>query len=299
MKKLIHLLKWSLLVTLSLAVLIIIGLNVFSPSLNGTDDSARKYFNERDIRCAIHYIPSGQHNLRVIETGRSDPEAPLILFIHGAPGNWAAFRGYLADPGLRQRARLLSMDRIGYGQTSLGQSEKNIRPHAMSCLDIVNYFQPKSVILISHSYGGPIAAMATTIHGEYIGSHLMISPVIDPDNEKIIFGTQLINTQFFRAILPDFINVASDEKFSHAEALCEISDIWERITVPTIHMHAPNDKIAPYAENVAFSLKHINHGILEVVTVEDRDHFIPWNARDIVTSYIHYLLDPKVKNIPQ
>ena len=44
-----------------------------------------------------------------------DPNKPGIIFIHGTPGGWQAFQGYLADPQLQQDFFMVSVDRPGWG----------------------------------------------------------------------------------------------------------------------------------------------------------------------------------------
>lgn len=51
-------------------------------------------------------------------TSVTSPQTQVqILFIHGSPGSKEGYSAYLEHPDLRKRADLVSIDRLGYGES--------------------------------------------------------------------------------------------------------------------------------------------------------------------------------------
>ena len=217
-------------------VLAIITANVMAFQFNGSDQSARDFFQPLNVPFRIEKIQHEGQTIRYVETGLQKPNSPLILFIHGAPGSWGAFKGYLADYELKQVARLISMDRLGYGNSNRGQAVTDIKKHVEAALAIINRYEASEVYIVGHSYGGPIVGNLAANYPNQIKGALMIAPLIDPDNEPVRWYAHLCNLKILRPFLPAYINVATKEKMTHSQALENISNDWSKIEVPVIHL---------------------------------------------------------------
>jgi len=255
----------------------IISINALGPFFNSTDFAINKFFQTLQTEYTIHRIDFKDKQIRFVETGLVADDSPLILFIHGAPGNWDAFKSYLADYDLRKKAKLISMDRIGYGDSSLGESEIDIAIHAESALNIIQQYNPSKVIVVGHSYGGPVAGKLAADHPDLISGIFMIAPLIDPYNEPVAWYAKISNTRLFRILLPAFCDVATDEKMAHAESLKNIEKDWKKIKSLTMHYHGELDNLAPFEENVNFSKNNIPSEWLTVIEDQDAGHLVVWN----------------------
>lgn len=107
---------------------------------------------------------------------------PPIVFIHGASASlydpMYAFRGKLEG-----RATLLFVDRPGHGGSDVGGSE-NILPDGQA--DAIATLMarrgiPKAII-VSHSFGGAIAAALAVRHPERVVGLVFLSPAVYPWN---------------------------------------------------------------------------------------------------------------------
>ena len=84
-----------------------------------------------------------------------DPQKPLIVFVHGTPGSWEAFAGYMADDRLIQRAYMVSVDRAGFGKSGYKQMVLSLEQQAAMLVPAIRQNQPHGgAILIGHSLGG-------------------------------------------------------------------------------------------------------------------------------------------------
>src|SRR5690606_2263176 len=148
-------------------------------TLRSSDEETLRYFQKAGINCRIDYIPNTltDYKIRVVSTG--DHTTNAILFIHGAPGSGDAFYSYLKDSSLLKNAKLITYDRPGYGYSGFGKSMVKTSEQARIVKDIIDHYNLNNVVVVGHSYGGPIAAY-TSLLSYRINGVLMLAPEIDP-----------------------------------------------------------------------------------------------------------------------
>lgn len=98
-------------------------------------------------------------------------------------------------------------------------------------------------------------------------------------------------------LLPRSLYNSNLELFALETELEKLARDLGRITIPVIIVHGTKDRLVPY-DNVAFMEQMMTNARLEIVTLEDRNHFLPWNSRDVVDEAIQkasYMLDESAK----
>ena len=261
-------------------------------SFHTENQKVERYFGKREVPVRINFLDFQGKTTRYIETGL-DHKRTLIVFVHGAPGSSNNFFSYLADSALLRRARLVAIDRLGYGESDPGHAETSIAVQAEQVRKVVEQYQADSVILVGHSYGGPIVGKCAMDFPELLTAVVMLAPVNDPDNEPIFWYSHFGRWKATRWLLPAALKVAADEKFSHAKALAAIADGWKKISIPVIHIHGKKDGLAPPEANVAFSKENIPPQYLKLIYLENTGHLIPWTDYDIVKQILLDLLENK------
>ncbi len=267
---------WGSVTIAVLLVLFIVILNIISSTLNSPDYAIKAYFEDLNVEYQIHRTDYNGRELRYVETGIQEDSIPLLFFIHGAPGSWDAFKEYLADYDLNRAFRLISMDRIGYGGSSLGKSESDLTIHADAALHILEKYNPSECIVISHSYGSPISAVMATRKPDKIQGLVMCSPVNDYISEPLKWYAKLANWKIVRCVMPAIVNVATDEKITHKTSLKNIEAIWSHVKCPVFHYHGNEDILAPYNGNVEWSHNYLKNAPLTVRTEEEAGHLLIW-----------------------
>ena len=215
----------------------------------------------------------------------------MILFIHGAPGTWDAYKNYLADYELQQQARLISMDRLGYGSSNLGIPELDIKNHAAAAKTILDRYTPSKIIVVGHSYGGPIAAMLAANYNNIIDGVLMVAPLNDPENEPVKWYAKLCNSPLLNWALPYFITISTAEKMGHSQSLKNIKPQWQNIKTPIIHYHGKKDALAPFEANINFSKTNIPQQWLTIKTDKEDGHLVIFDEGAKMTRLILSLLE--------
>ena len=204
--------------------------------------------------------------MHYVETGRSDEEAPLIMFVHGSPGSWSAFRDYLKDPELRAAARLVAVDRPGFGQSNPGQAEPSLQ-RQVELLAPALLVPSTRRILVGHSLGGPVSVRMAMDYPEQVQGLVIVAGSVDPAQERVQWYHELASYRLVRWMLP----------------------LWPRVRAATLLVHGVEDGLVPYA-NVDFALSRLTNANARALRVDEGDHFILWSKEQLVRNGVLALL---------
>lgn len=260
-----------------------------------SDRSLNRDMKKKGLPYEIHYDPSDM--LRWLWYKNENPDVPLLLFIHGAPGSSSSFLSYLKDKRLRDFYSVLVVDRPGYGFSDYGNYQPIPKQYEaiqriLECAEITS-----NVITIGHSFGGTISGYIAIQNPDWLKASIMIAPAIDPDQEKYLWFGKLALYKSTRWLSPRSLRVAADEKYSHEAELHTFIGDWHRIKKPVLHIHGDADGLVPYG-NVSFSENNIPDKWLEIKTIQNKGHLIPFTEREsMIDEIIRFIsnLDPTDK----
>ena len=212
----------------------------------------------------IHYIETGNKN------------ASTLFFVHGSPGSWDTYKDYLKDTLLLSKYRMIAIDRIGFGYSNFGKAE-NLKTQSY----IIEKFTKltangKPIYLIGHSLGGPtIVQMAAEKPNDY-PALIILAGAMDPKAEKPEKWRAIIKTTPIRYIIPGALRPSNDELWYLKNDLIQLKPKLQNITSKVIIIHGTKDPLVPYS-NVAFMRREfVNAKSLEIISIKDANHFIPW-----------------------
>ena len=274
---------------ISLTILLIL-IHVSAGFVNGSERYTVKTFKKANIDHRLINSEFNGRQLQSIYTGNTESQT-LVCFIHGAPGAWNAFKSYLIDSDLLDRSQMISIDRFGYGGSDYGHAELDIAIQARAIKEHLEQLRFDSLVLVGHSYGGPIAAKYAVDFPEKVKHVFMLAPVINPETEKEFWFNNVLSMKLFKIILPAYVNVSVTEKLNHANSLRKISGDWSRLETPTTHWHCSDDWIAPSPGNVEFSKTNIPPELLDLNVWNGAGHLIPFNQFAKVKSKILEIIE--------
>ncbi len=254
-----------------------------------SDKKSIELFNQYQVNNNIEYFTPSKtdYKVRIVSTAEKKSDT-AIFFIHGAPGAADGYYNYLKDATLLSKATLYSIDRPGYGYSRFGKSVTSIEEQTRITAEIIENLNENYVIVVGHSYGGPIAANAS-LKTDKIKGVLMLAPAIDPENEKIFWFAYISKWKLTKWLVPGALGVAGDEKFTHIKELEKIKGRWKNVKVPIIHVHGTKDIVVPY-ENINFSKENFNEHYLQTIGLPGENHFLPWSQEQLVKDQILKLL---------
>jgi pimeloyl-ACP methyl ester carboxylesterase len=236
------------------------------------------------------FVESPEGRLHVVLAGLREPSSPRVLFVHGSPGTWEAWRVFLDDPELRARARLLAPDRPGYGGSRRGHTEASLVRQAAALAAVLEAEPGPPAIVVGHSLGGPIAARLAMDRPDLVAGMVLIAPSIDPGLERHRWYNVAGSMQMVQWFLPIDWIVSNRELWPLHRELTAMLPLWPRIRVPVILIQGEADELVPPA-NADFAERVLAGHDLEVERFPGENHFILWKQPAIVERAILELLD--------
>ncbi|MDH3651119.1 MAG: alpha/beta hydrolase [Saprospiraceae bacterium] len=234
--------------------------------------------------------------LHFVQTG-DDPTKPYIMFVHGSPGSLWDYSQYLTDTSLRRQANLISIDRQGFGYSQFGKAKGSLYSHAYQLAQILRVLQNDRVVLVGHSYGGPVIAKAAMEFGNLIKGLVLIAPSISPKHEPSASWRKIVDLPPFRWLTPPALRACNQEILPLREELEQMITSWSNINIPVTVIQGSEDKLVPM-ENALFAEKMLqNSPSVKVIMLEGENHFILWSRTNLIKDEIAELLSDSEKLI--
>ncbi len=230
---------------------------------------------------AIHYVDTNEE------------AKPLVVFIHGAPGAWDAFSEFLKDPDLVKVARLVSVDRPGYGRSELGTPERSLAVQAQLISHVFKHNQPGGgAILVGHSFGGPVAAQLAVDFPQQVAGLVLVAASVDPALEKTKWYQIPAHWKLFSWAVPRDLYSTNEEILPLAKELKMLEPRWIEIEVPVVVLQGGRDTLVP-KENADFLARMLDPEIVSIRKYPKLNHFIPWSNPQLIRDAILELLSSR------
>ncbi|MEO1517253.1 MAG: alpha/beta hydrolase [Bacteroidota bacterium] len=257
-------------------------------SFRQSDEKQCDYLMERQQEMPVfpRYEMEGRNMQYTQVGGKEEDERPVVLFIHGSPGSSEAYLDYLADTSLSQEAVLLSVDRPGFGYSDFGKTERSLEKQSLLMEPILDSFATRKIILVGHSYGGPLAARMAMDFPDRIGGLVMVAPSIDPELEPPIWWRKIVDWWGIRWMIPSSLRVCNQEILPLKGELERMMPLWAKITAPATVIQGSKDKLVPKG-NADFAQRMLtNSQTVTIDIVEGGNHFILWTEMPRVKNAI-------------
>lgn len=247
-----------------------------------TEKEIYKAFEGAEHQPVLAEYVEQDRNMHYLAVNSEADSLPLIVFIHGAPGSRSVFLKLLTDSTLASRARMVSVDRAGYGESGFGKAETSIEKQAALIRPLIErYSNEQPTYLVGYSFGGPIAVRALMDNADLADGMVLVSGALDPEHEKIYWVSYPGNWFFIRWMLPRAVRVTNKEKLSHVAQLTHMLPYWGKVEVPTTVIQGLDDKLV-VPENAHFAIRQLTGAKTELILVPNQKHRIPHDQPHIV-----------------
>jgi pimeloyl-ACP methyl ester carboxylesterase len=249
-----------------------------------SDQKVAEYFANKAIKPTFHTYKVGKRTMHYVAVGADT--LPTVLLVHGSPGAWDAFIGYLGDSTLMGRVRLIAVDRPGYGKSDFGRAERDLRKQAELLAPILATNRGKKpMVLVGHSYGGPLIARLAMDYPDLVGGLVFLAPSIDPEQEQTKWFQYPAEWLAINWLIPRGLLVCNREIRHLKGDLTAALPLWQNIRQPVIFIQGEKDSLVPIA-NADFAQKMLTNTQLEMIRLPGVDHFIPWSHEQLVKAAI-------------
>ena len=240
---------------------------------------------------ASRFVDAGSGRIHVATSGDTTA-ARRVLFVHGSPGTWEAWRGFLSEPRLRERALLLAPDRPGFGGSSRGEAEPSLARQAAAMAAVLDDSPGAAnapAVVVGHSLGGPIAVKLAIERPDLVGALLLVAPSVDPALEKRRWFNHAGSLRLVQWFLPVDWIASNRELWPLREELEAMLPDWSSIASEVIVVQGEKDRLVP-AANADFAERMLD-GRADVRRYPDDGHFILWQKPETLTGPLIELLD--------
>ncbi len=252
-----------------------------------SDKEMNTYFKDSRFRPQRHFYEAIGRNLHFVEMG--DTTKTPLLFVHGSPGSWDNYKAFLKDTFLLNHCKIMSVDRPGFGYSDEGGGEVSLKNQAAALLPILRR-QKEPVILVGHSYGGPVVVRAAIDYPQYIRGIVLVAASIDPDLEPSNWYRYLLKYTPLRLAIPSFIRSSNDELLPLKTELKDMSGQWNKIQCKAVIVQGGKDMLVP-PDNAKFAQKKLQHLNPSLIWKAEMNHFVPWSDPDLILEGIKKILD--------
>lgn len=212
-----------------------------------------------------------------------EPDAPVVILIHGSPVGSRAFEPLIEE--LRGRVRIISPDLPGYDRSTPRVTSGSFLADVAYLRELQDQLGIASAHWIAYSRGGGPAIYLAADHAEHVESLSLISAIGVQEEELLgdyalnhaLHGAQLFALSTLEALVPHFgyldnaiFNRAYAKGFFDADQR-PLRDRLRRIRQPTLILHGIEDALVPFA---AAREHHRLVPQSELVILPDKGHLV-------------------------
>jgi pimeloyl-ACP methyl ester carboxylesterase len=249
-----------------------------------SDKKIEEYFEGAAHKPSFYEYTLNGRNIHFVAMGADT--LPMVVFVHGSPGAWDAFISFFKDTTLYKAARIVSVDRPGFGKSDYGRAETSLKEQATLLMPILKTNKsPQLPILVGHSLGGPVISRMAMDYPELVGGLVLVAPSIDPALEKWEWYRHVGDFFLIRAIIPKELDVSNQEILPLKRELTKMMPLWQFIRVPVTVIQGDKDKLVPPG-NAEFARKMLVNTKANIQMIPHMNHFIPWNRPELIREAI-------------
>lgn len=244
----------------------------------------------RAIERASITTPSG--DLSYLRAG--DPARPRIIYIHGTPGNGYAWADFLVEPVADAAGpyEAIAIDRPGFGHSGK-KAVVSFKDQADAIVPLLVEREGQWPILVGHSLGGPIIARLAADHPDKVRALIIVGGSLDPALENPSLLQRTAQTSLMRFFMPLALDNSLQELKAARAQTEELAPTLAAVRCPVIIIHGTKDKLVPYA-NVVYMQRTLTHAAsIEIITLDRKGHFTPWEDQDVIRSAVQELAKPQ------
>jgi pimeloyl-ACP methyl ester carboxylesterase len=239
-----------------------------------SDSEAKEKFSKAGVELKTETLVVDGFSMHYAKTGNDS--LPTLFFVHGSPGSWDAFAGYMQDRDLLAKYRMISVDRPGFGYSNFNKAQ-DLQEQSKLITPIIKLLKNgKPMYAVGHSLGGPMIVKLFVDNPGIFDGLVLLAASVDPAAEKpekwrpILYKTPL---NFF---VPGALRPSNKELWYLKNDLKELDKHWDKISCPVWILHGNKDSFVPVSNVDYLKQKLAGNKNVSVKILPGASHFIPW-----------------------
>ncbi|MEO7767540.1 MAG: alpha/beta hydrolase [Ferruginibacter sp.] len=254
-----------------------------------SDSEAVKKFEKAGVTLTTASVKVGGANIHYAKTGNDS--FPTIVFIHGSPGSWDAFSGYMQDKDLLQKYRMISIDRPGFGYSNFGDAQHIEDQSAMISPLFDLWKNGKPVYLVGHSLGGPMVIQLNADNPGLFSGLVLLAGSVDPAEEKKEKWRYILDAGLLRYMVPGAFSPSNKELLYFKKDVYALQDKFALVKCKVIIVHGTQDPLVPVGNATFAQHKLVNANSVKLILIPGANHFIPWTKYDTIKQILWELYE--------
>ena len=226
-------------------------------------------------------------SLARVESARTvQSKAPMLLFVHGSPGDWKAWAHYLQAPELAAFSSRVAVDRPGFGGSRSGGVMPDLRAQAALLTALIPKGQ--KAIVVGHSLGGPLVAWMAIDAPDKVCGAVSIAGSLSSVYEAPRWYNQLADLALLNWAIPSEMVESNREMMPLSAELTKLEPNFAKLQVPLFVMQGGKDSLVDpaTAEEVE---KRAPKAWIRVQRLPLENHFVLWEKPQLVIDAIQSL----------
>lgn len=245
-----------------------------------------------DSNITFNFAAVGEYKIHYASSGNT--QKPGVLFIHGTPGGWGAFEGYLESKRLQHDFFMVSVDRMGWGRSALDPKsiDGDFQLQAQAIKAVLDQYPGKKWTLLGHSLGASIAPKVALEAPNSVDSLLLLAGSLNPKLGKPRWYNWAASTWAISSLIGDSMKYSNREIMGLRKQLKLMDAELKQAQLDTdvLIIQGKKDKLVS-PKNPAYAIKEwqSNFNTIEVIELSDEGHFLPWRQAPLVLQSMYKL----------
>ena len=228
---------------------------------------------------------------RLYFTQRGDPDQPLVVFIHGTPGSWRGFQGYLENERLASRVHMIAVDRLGFGRSAESGVQPSFAEQAAAIARVIKLNRSdRKAVVVGHSLGGSIGYRLAIDRPDAIGALVAVSSALDPSISDPRWYNKLARWRLSQWLIAPELTTSNREMLQLKPELLALQPHLPDLAVPITILQGGEDWLV-LESHVDYAQKIVQNQQIRVVEFPERGHFVVWEELDTVVDEILRAVD--------
>ena len=223
-----------------------------------------------------------------------------INALHGTPGSWTAWEQLMVEPGIEQ-FDFIALDRPGWGSSNA--VEDNVFPKLKDQAAIIaqamrsmNLQQP--VILVTHSWGGPVALEFASRFENLVDGMVLIASPADAEVSRPRWYHKAARLKLVQWIIGSQMSRSNIEMLSLDSELELLKPSLKDIEIPIVIMQGKKDWLVK-PDNAFYLKQELTNSSTRLMYYEKLNHFIPFKQTDEVIKAIDWVVKKTIAIQPE
>ncbi|MFK7730673.1 MAG: alpha/beta fold hydrolase [Pseudomonadales bacterium] len=245
----------------------------------------------------IDYAGGAMHVASIAEQSSQRDESAALVFVHGTPGSWEHWAYFLMHEQLQSEAMLVSLDRAGWGASSVDDQAQAIdfayQSLAIAAVlrDLRENHEIQRIVLVGHSLGASIVPRVAMDHPELVDAVLILAGSLDPQLGGPRWFNRLAAIPGVYWLLPQALEFSNREIMGLRDNLLAMNSRWAELKQPVRIVQGMQDKLV-YPENINFLERMLPASQLQATRLETAGHLLHLEQRPLLLSELRALIAP-------